>query len=296
MTPAFALPALLAALALAAAAPAKPRALPGLLIDLQTQDGWALKAKYVPAREGRLSFILLHGTGRRMEDWAPVGRALAGWGYGYIAPDLRGHGLSTGSPEGQPVGWRKFKITPEYNEFANMTLDAEAAASYLAGRGAAEESVGLIGADLGGSLALKYAAIRPKTRMVVMLSPGLRYQEVLTVNAMRAYKNRPILLIHGAMEKGSTRDTGLLARIAKLTTGEANTTVIVAGKERGLKMLTPDVIRRIIDWIADPVRPPETGVLIDTMIPPVPVAEPYPDAADALTPEASGPDGRKEMR
>lgn len=189
-----------------AAAPAsarKTKPLPGILIDLRTRDGWLLKAKYVPAKDGRLTFLLLHAKGRRMEDWSQLGRTLANWGYGYLAPDFRGHGLSVTSPEGQKVTWRDFKITKTYNEFANMLLDAEASVAYLTSQGVVEEDIGIIGAEVGASIGLKHAAVRPRTPMVLMLSPGLRYQEVLTVNAMRAYKDRPILMIHSEADKKS---------------------------------------------------------------------------------------------
>ncbi|MFA6318216.1 MAG: alpha/beta hydrolase [Elusimicrobiota bacterium] len=280
-----------------AAAPAsKATPLPGILVDLRTRDGWPLRAKYVPAKDGRLTFLLLHAKGRRMEDWSVLGRALAVWGYGYLAPDFRGHGLSVTAPEGGRVTWRDFKITKTYNEFANMLLDVEASVAYLASQGVPEEDVCVIGAEVGSSIGLKFAAVHPKTPLIVMLSPGLRYQEVLTVNAMRAYRERPVLMVHSEGDKKTAAETLLLANIAKRAAGEANTAVLIVPRaERGAKMVNASLARKIVDWIADPVQipAPETvAVGSGTAVAPLsPAPEPemspdegapFPKAADDL--------------
>ena len=57
------------------------------------------------------------------------------------------------------------------------------------------EAVALGGADLGGSLALKYAALHPEIAIVFILSPGMSYRDIATVNAVRAYKDRPVLFV-----------------------------------------------------------------------------------------------------
>ncbi|MBI5211079.1 MAG: alpha/beta hydrolase [Elusimicrobia bacterium] len=270
-----------------AATPAKKRrVLPGIVVELAARDGWRLKAKYVPPKDDNLTFLLLHAKGRRLEDWYVLGRKLANWGYGYLAPDFRGHGLSVVSPEGQTVRWKDFKITKTYNEFANMSMDVEAAVAYLAGQGVTEEGVAVIGAEVGSSIGLKYAAVRPQVPLVVMLSPGIRYQEVLTVNAMRAYKDRPILMVHSEEDKKSASETGLLRAFAKQSTGEANTTVLaVPGKERGTRMLNGALCQQILDWVVEPVRPADVLASSPTARAASPggAQEPYPQAADDLT-------------
>ncbi|MBI5624471.1 MAG: alpha/beta hydrolase [Elusimicrobia bacterium] len=285
-----------------AAAPVrKTKPLPGIVVELRTRDGWPIKAKYAPAKDERLTFLLLHAKGRRMEDWADLGRALANWGYGYLAPDFRGHGLSVNSPEGQKVTWRDFRITKTYNEFANMLLDAEASVAYLTSQGVPEEDIGVIGAEVGASIGLKFAAVHPKTPMIIMLSPGLRYQEVLTVNAMRTYKDRPVLMVYSEGDKKTAAETLLMSNIARRATGEANTTVhVIFGRsERGAKMINPALSRKIIDWIAEPVQAlGNVGIVsLDSAAAPGAPApgpesspeegSPYPEAADDLTlPEA----------
>lgn len=265
-----------------AAAPRKGKVLPGIVVEFNAPDGWPLNAKYVPAKDGKLTLILLHGTGQRKDDWHALGRSLAGWGFGYLALDLRGHGESGKGPDGQPASWRKFKPTKEANEFANMTRDIEGAAAYLVGQGVLEDAIGIIGADVGSSVGIKYAAVHPKVPLIAMLSPGTHYQEVLTINAMRAYKNRPILMVYSLADRNSSRATPVLESFARQSAGDLNVTVIKVAQEHGTKMLRGDLPRQIIDWLLSPVRVPgETEVSTETAHPPAP--EPYPDAADTLT-------------
>ena len=267
---AVALALLLAAPAFAAEPP-KPRVFPGLVVNLKTKDGWALKAKYNPPREGMMSFVLLHGAGGRKEDWYRLSRPLFKRGCGYLAVDLRGHGESQVAPDGKPAVYRKFVVTKGYNEYLNMSADIEAAVGYLESQGVSDEDIALIGADVGGSLALRYGALHPKIAMVVLLSPGMKYQEVTTVNAMRIYKDRPILMVYSEADRTSARETPVLYAFAKMSVGERRATLLVAPTEHGTKMLSAPVVAKILDWTRHPVQdetavstPPVTGVEAST--------------------------------
>ncbi|HAM37088.1 MAG TPA: hypothetical protein DEB40_09735 [Elusimicrobia bacterium] len=244
----------------ALAAPPQPSVFSGIVVDMATRDGWTLKAKYNPAKAGRMNFLLLHGTGGRKEDWQRLSRPLFWRGCGYLAMDLRGHGESRAAPEGKPDFWRKFIVNKEfngvknYNEFLNMMADVEAGIAYLASQGVPEEKIGIIGADVGGSLGLRYAALHPKIAMVILLSPGMKYQEVTTVNAIRAYKDRPVLMVYSDADKTSAHETPVLFSFAKMSVGEAKAALIVAPREHGAKMLRGQIISQVMNWIENPVR------------------------------------------
>ena len=101
---------LVAALALSAGAapapkPAKPAgpSLPGEAVELKTVDGWALKAMFAPSVPGKMTLLLLHGTGQRKEDWKRLAFPLTRAGYGVMAVDLRGHGESRITPAGEEL-------------------------------------------------------------------------------------------------------------------------------------------------------------------------------------------------
>jgi len=269
---------LVAALALGAAAAPAPKAakpagpsLPGEPVELKTVDGWALKAMFAPSVPGKMTLLLLHGTGQRKEDWKRLAFPLTRAGYGVMAVDLRGHGESRVSPSGEELTWKKLRATPTANDFADMSRDAEAAVAWLAGQGVPEDSIGLIGSEVGGSIAIRYAATHHKVPLVVMLSPGMRWQEVLTPNALRALKRAiptPVLMVYSEADKRSSKEVPILHAFAKAAVGERHATLISVPQERGTRMFTAQraLVGRVIDWLGDPIAPEATAVSTGTIL------------------------------
>jgi dienelactone hydrolase len=261
--------------------------LPGQDVDLKTEDGWPIKAKYSVAGTANMTLILLHGNGERKELWVRLARVLDKEGYGYLALDLRGHGESAIGPDGQPAPWKKFKATKTANDFEGMTRDIAAGVAWLTAQGVSEQTIGLIGTDLGGSVGLKYAAVHPKVPLIVLLSPGTHYEEVLTVNAIRAYKNRPILMIYSDADRFSSRDTPLLYTFAKMAAGEKNAALVTVPKMQGIRLpQSTAVIKQIVSWLANPVAA-ETPAGSTVPVAGQPVSASSGSVDDALSP---GPD------
>jgi len=256
-------PAPAAAPAAVAAAPApakKTSSLPGTELEFKSVDGWALHAVWEKAAEGKPTVVLLAGTGQRKEEWRAFARALIKAGYGYAALDARGHGESRTTPAGELITYKKLRagnaMKGAANDYEDMTRDVEALVGQLTGQGVVEESIGVLGAEVGGSVAVKYAAVHPKVPFVIMLSPGLAWQEIPLVNAVRAFKGRttPFLMVHSEADKRSAKETPLLYAFAKNSVGDNNTTLIVEPDERGTRMLrkNKDLTAKILAWIADP--------------------------------------------
>jgi pimeloyl-ACP methyl ester carboxylesterase len=249
----------------AAAAPAptpapKPSgpSLPGEQVELKTVDGWALKAMFAPSVPGKQTFLLLHGTGQRKEDWKRLAFPLTRAGYGVMAVDLRGHGESRVSPTGEELTWKKLRATPTANDFIDMSRDAEAAVAWLAGQGVPEDSIGLIGAEVGGSVAIRYAATHQKVPLVVMLSPGMRWQEVLTPNALRALKRpipTPVLMVYSEADKRSSKEVPILYAFAKAAVGPRHATLLSVPQERGTRMFHVQraLVGQVIAWLGNPI-------------------------------------------
>jgi pimeloyl-ACP methyl ester carboxylesterase len=281
------LAAVLLASSVFAAEPAAPKAsiLPGQDVSLKTEDGWTLTGKYLPSGAAPQTFILLHGKGQRKEYWIRLGAALEKAGYGYCGLDLRGHGQSAIGPDGQPFPYKKFKALPQGkgpNDYEDMTRDIAAAVAWLAADGVPEETIGVIGTDVGGSVALKYAALHPKVPLVVMLSPGTHYEEVLTPNAMRFYKNRPILLMYSDADKFSSRDAPVLYAFARMAAGDKNATLISVPKLPGVRLpQNRAVLAQIVAWLQSPVKSDQP--LISTTTVPGEPAEP--DEPGGVPPE-----------
>ncbi|MEK7656271.1 MAG: alpha/beta fold hydrolase [Elusimicrobiota bacterium] len=264
-----------AALAAPAAKKRKIRNLPGEEVSLQTRDGWTLTANYRPAEPERPTLLLLHDVGARRQDWHPLAAAALKRGFGFLAVDFRGHGQSQNAPEGQPAQWNKFSTSKGNNEWENMREDLVAALAFLEGKVVAPEDVVLGGADVGSSLALKYAAVHKEIPLVFLLSAGLSYRDVLTVNAMRQFKGRPLLFVVADDDRASGLSTGLLSSIARQNLGEENVTILKVPIRHGTKILAADkeISGKILDWVDEPVR-----VLDEVAV-----------SSDAAEPEAQSP-------
>jgi len=245
----------------------KKRELAGEVVDLHTTDGWTLKSQYLESREeDRLTFILLHESRGRRQNWYWLTQRMARRGIGYLAIDLRGHGQSNTPPEGQPATWREFRITKHDNPWDAMRQDISAGVEFLLEQGVPEESIAIGGARVGGSLALKYAALNPAVPMIFMLSPGMSYREILTVNAMRAFRDRPILLVVAEDDRGSSTETQILHAFARKSAGDENVTLIKTGRSHGTRMLyyNKGLTGQILDWIDNPIQLPELEVSTET--------------------------------
>ncbi|MBI3549588.1 MAG: alpha/beta fold hydrolase [Elusimicrobia bacterium] len=233
------------------------RKLAGEPVELKTADGWTLAGVYLAPKETwNPVFILLHETGGRKENWHSLASVMVKEGIGYLAIDLRGHGGSQNPPPGVDGRWPKFRIDKEYNEWNNMVHDVEAAVAYLNQAGVKETQVSLGGADVGSSIALRYAAIHKEAPSLLMLSPSFNYREVLTVNAVRAYGKRPILMVVAGDDKKSMTETGILYQFARMAAGPDNAGMWPVDREHGTKILNvnPDIPGRIVEWMKNPQK------------------------------------------
>lgn len=278
------------------AAPARKSTLPGTYLEFKSVDGWDLHAVWQKAAEGKPTVALLAGTGQRKEEWRSLARALVKAGYGCAAVDMRGHGESRVSPAGETISYKKLRAQNAMkggaNDYEDMTRDVEALVAALGVQGVPAASIGLLGAEVGGSIAVKYAAVHSEVPFVIMLSPGLAWQEIPLVNAVRHFKGRatPFLMVHSEADKRSAKETPLLYAFAKNSVGDNNTTLFVVPDERGTRMLrkNKDLTGKILAWIADP-HPPSVTVSTEAAAGSVSTG-----AAPGAAPAAAGEDEEAE--
>ena len=133
--------------------------------------------------------------------WKPFARQLALAGYAALTIDPRGQGQTGGAIDWQKAAadvrlvWREFGRREEVDEARTA----------------------LLGASMGANLALVAASSEPGIKTVVLISPGLEYNGVGTLEAIGAYGPRPIMLI------GSKSDPIALngaVELSKLAQGE----------------------------------------------------------------------------
>jgi len=106
-------------------------------VELETEDGISLSAWYAPPTNGA-AIVLLHGAGGSREQVRPYADMLTRHGYGVLALDLRGHGMSAGQTN--RLGWQS-------------TADVKAAVDYLQAQEGVDQ-VGGLGLSMGGEVLL----------------------------------------------------------------------------------------------------------------------------------------------
>ena len=233
MTPSLAAALLLAA-APAAAAP----------VRFSSPDGIVLSGEFLPPREGRPVFVMLHGVGAGKGEWAAFASSLAARGYGTFAFDARGHGASGGP------SFERFRSPYDW---VRLESDIEGALRYLEGRGHPRERAPLVGASIGANIVARVAAKDGRVPFVVLLSPGEDYRGITVREALETLR-RPALLAASADDPYSLESCRALLKGA----GAGGRTFIEAVSGHGAQMLeehrAPGFTRALLRWIEEAVR------------------------------------------
>lgn len=142
-----------------------------------------------PSSANTNAVILLHMLGHNRNDWNGFASTLSNKtnDYAVLSIDLRGHGESTTSQNGNTIlSFQSF--TPD--DFNKMIMDVKAAKQFLVTqKNINPNNVAIVGASIGANVALNYAAASdPSIKVVVLLSPGLDYKGVTTSDAIKQYK------------------------------------------------------------------------------------------------------------
>ncbi len=169
------------------------------------------------ADEPRPAVLLLHMLGGNRKDWEATGfsQQLNDNGFITLAIDMRGHGESLSnrdwvkSEEDLLLVWEWLIAQPE----------VDAANSFI------------IGASIGGNMALRTAANAPTVKGAVLLSPGLNYRDVTTDDAIASI-DRPVLMFAMTNDSYSANSVN---QLGELNTTQATANVI-DGSAHGTRM------------------------------------------------------------
>ncbi len=134
-----------------------------------TKDGFRIAGDYY-AGTRKSGVLLLHMMPADRTSWKGLATKLQESGFCVLAIDLRGHGQSTGGPN----GYQAFSDA----EHQQSVFDIESSVDFLHARGAEKIHIG--GASIGANMALQYAASHQEIASVMLLSPGLDYQGIHT--------------------------------------------------------------------------------------------------------------------
>lgn len=222
---------------------------PAEVVRFQTSDGIEIVADYFVPEKGVSSapgVVLVHMLRADRSSWAPLIPDLHNAGFAVLAIDLRGNGDS-GAPRQDEL--RQRVRDQDASVFHEMPLDVEAAVSWLIARDEVDKSrLGMIGATVGFSVALEYAARDPSIDVVAGLTPGSGFIGMDSNSGALRYGKRPMLLLAVETDR---RPIDTMTRMNTGIVGE----VVGTGTGHGTRMLNryPELTSRITKFIAEGV-------------------------------------------
>lgn len=203
-------------------------------VGVPAADGLVIRGDlYLPSTGGEPApgVILLHMSYSSRRAWLDFPRTLVGECYAVLAVDLRGHGETGGEHD-----WVKARD------------DLQRVVDYLANRPETQsEKIALVGASIGANLSLTTAAANPALPAVVLLSPGLDYFRISTLDALDLYGERPLLIF---VSEEDTYAAESSQKLDSFALGE-HELVLFQGAGHGTDMFAhePELPRQIMDWL-----------------------------------------------
>lgn len=150
-------------------------------------DGWILQGQAWNLDATNGSVLLVHGLNEDRHPYDELGARLAARGLRVVAFDGRGHGQSIHRTDGSTRTLRDFDDA----DFLAMERDVDAYAVKW------RPDV-VVGASVGSSEALRYAAGAQPQPAAALLSPGLAYRGIDATNATRDHRAAILLVAsHG---------------------------------------------------------------------------------------------------
>jgi pimeloyl-ACP methyl ester carboxylesterase len=210
------------------------------VVMVGADDGLSLQGDYYPLlaetepEEAYPAVLLLHMLGRDRTTWQPLIRPLHEAGFVTLAVDMRGHGATGGERD-----WEKAED------------DIQTWLDWLK----SQPNVGavfIVGASVGGNLALIGCANDPECGTVVALSPGLDFRGVMPETAVvEGLLDRAALLVAA---HGDTYSADSVRQMATNSRGEIGLRIYRDGAH-GTNMFTADyqdrVITLIVNWLVE---------------------------------------------
>ncbi len=214
-------------------------------VTLRTQDGMELQADWYPGEAGMPGVVALHMYRQERSTWKPLAEARPR-GYGFLAVDMRGHGGSKvqgGKDLSERVEKRDVPL------FSAMWQDAAAAVKWLRTEGKCDpKRIGIVGASVGCSVAIDAAVRDPSVMAVACMTPGKEYLGVPTMEHVKSFGKRPILLLSSEEEKA-----GGAVPIAEALKDDPECELrVVPGKEiHGARMFgkVAEIEARLASWL-----------------------------------------------
>jgi len=219
-------------------------------VTLHTADGlllhgdWFMGASGAPADGSAL--VLLHMVNSDRSAWTPMREPLYRAGIATLALDLRGHGESVDA-DGALAQRVKDRDPALFNA---MDHDVAAAVAWLEARGYKRSRIGLMGASVACSVALRAAVNDGQLAGVATLTPGTGYLGVDSLADVASWDSRPLLLVSSREEADGGAGALHAALLARNPWAAADLVVLDQTSIHGTRMFgaVPGVEQRLADW------------------------------------------------
>ncbi|MGD2108967.1 MAG: alpha/beta fold hydrolase [Phycisphaerae bacterium] len=186
--------------------------------------------------------IMLHMYKSDRSAWKPLATRFQAEGYAALAIDMRGHGQSGGAARSSLQDRVRGR---DPSLFRSMHRDIAAAHTWLGHREECDLTrVAVVGASVGCSVALDYAARDPSVDVVVAMTPGVDYLGVDSKGPIQALGDRPVLLLATEEEREATDALAALNPAAR-------SQIVGPGRVHGTRMLgvVKDIESTIVGFV-----------------------------------------------
>ncbi|MFC1500917.1 alpha/beta hydrolase [Elusimicrobiota bacterium] len=217
-------------------------------ISFSTNDGVKIYGSFIkPGSPDKVTFVLLHGLGSSKEEWKHLQGILARKGYGVLAYDARGHGESNKVDDGNILNYNFFGDPTETDQWTNMIVDLNSVINFLISeKEIKRHKIGLIGASIGANVAMIYGASHYEVPVIVLLSPGLEYMGLKTLENIDPYKTKKVAIVAAAEDIYAFKSSAILYSIIK---DNPKASFITTRRGHGVGMFNGRTENDIMNWI-----------------------------------------------
>ena len=222
-------------------------------------DGVQIAADYYPPpvaeRDLAPMAILLHMYRSDRMAWEPLLAPLHDAGFAVLAIDLRGHG------ESATTETREAALKRDTALFRKMQDDVRGAYDWLVQQPKVDRArFALVGASVGCSVALQYAAKDRSVDAIVCLSPGLNYMGLDSAGDLHQMVGRKILML-------ATEDERDAPYTLKKSTPGVQVHICKQEKLHGTDMLgqVPNIEKEIVSFLKTGVGEPSSTVVFGSI-------------------------------
>lgn len=209
----------------------------------ETTDGYVQQGTlYTTEEDQPPALILVHEVGGSRKNWDAFAQHAQQRGFMCLTFDLRGHGDSV-SKGSEKIPFQQFNT----GDWMRVTDDLILAKQRLLDSGADPENIFIVGASIGGNLAIRYGIADPQIQAVIALSPGLLYKGIGIEAMVKKNRRLPLLLVAA---EGDTYSASSVKTLTDSSPSYAERRTYL-GSSHGTALLTNNaqIGPNILEWI-----------------------------------------------